>query len=690
MFGKLVIQLINKNIAMKKKFVCMLVTCLAVFSTAFGQQEVSRLCVEPKGPIAGQVLNLIYNPAGGPLEGRSNLVGIVYLYNFYHWDIADIQLVKDGNLWKGTFKIPDNCGFIAFKFQSTFTLQPDRTDNNDDKGFMYIVKNEQGRVVPGGHLAWGIFRMPSLGEGVTGYWDKGHKGISDEAIMMWLDKETRLNPQYGRHFFGVMKSVFKKIYGEDSRPGIVHLLKTMETQPNLTEDEYQTISNTYRFDLKNKEKADSLERVILELFPRGHLARRQHADALRGLSETDYFVAAERFMKEFPITEWYKNPNSQGFVYFNFYKDLASRYYKSNNYKKLEEILPGLNMFILNEVFHRSVEYSIKKLPTPAENYVAFSKKLIEQMFDKVKDGSYAYMRVNNSSPRQAEAFARLYLNYNVAVHAQIAEKAGRYEEAVNMMNMLGENERYNFYPAGNEAYVTCLEKLGRKSEAIDAMIGMARVSKMTPLIYDKLKAYYDGLKKRKKPAATFEAWIASLRSPEEVEKIKNKLREKIIDIPYESFVLESHDGGVIDSKNFGEDDIVVLDFWALWCAPCIAALDGMQMAVDLYANDPTVKFYFVITQDEPNREKIDALWKKNDFRNMEVLYDANPKGKNSRNVVYKSMFPGTSGIPQKAILKNGHIRYRAEGYGGSPSGLMDEISYVIEILKEEGNHVEK
>ena len=124
--------------------------------------------------------------------------------------------------------------------------------------------------------------------------------------------------------------------------------------------------------------------------------------------------------------------------------------------------------------------------------------------------------------------------------------------------------------------------------------------------------------------------------------------------------------------------------------APCIAALDGMQMAVDLYANDPTVKFYFVITQDEPNREKIDALWKKNDFRNMEVLYDANPKGKNSRNVVYKSMFPGTSGIPQKAILKNGHIRYRAEGYGGSPSGLMDEISYVIEILKEEGNHAEK
>ena len=102
------------------------------------------------------------------------------------------------------------------------------------------------------------------------------------------------------------------------------------------------------------------------------------------------------------------------------------------------------------------------------------------------------------------------------------------------------------------------------------------------------------------------------------------------------------------------------------------------------------MKFYFVITQDEPRKEKIEALWEKNNIRNMQVLYDANPKGKNTRNVVYKSMFPGTSGIPQKAILKNGRIRYRAEGYGGSPCGLKVEISYVNEILIEEGNLVEK
>ena len=254
-------------------------------------------------------------------------------------------------------------------------------------------------------------------------------------------------------------------------------------------------------------------------------------------------------------------------------------------------------------------------------------------------------------------------------------------------MNLIDENQRYASYPAGNEAYVVSLEKLGRADEAFEAMKGVASAGQMTPEIYDKLREHYAVLKDK---PATFEAWIASLKPKHEVEKIKNQLRAEMVNVPFEPFVLESHLGGKVKSAKFKKDEIVVIDFWALWCAPCIAALDGMQMAVDLYANDPTVKFYFVITQDEPNKEKIDALWKKNNFRNMEVLYDANPKGKNSRNVVYKSMFPGTSGIPQKAILKNGYIRYRAEGYGGSPSGLMDEISYVIEILKEEDNHVKK
>ena len=66
---------------MKKKLVYVLFACLAMVNMALGQQKVSRLILNPEVPVAGQRLELTYNPKGGPLEGKSDLVGIIYMDN---------------------------------------------------------------------------------------------------------------------------------------------------------------------------------------------------------------------------------------------------------------------------------------------------------------------------------------------------------------------------------------------------------------------------------------------------------------------------------------------------------------------------------------------------------------------------------------------------------------------------------
>lgn len=63
---------------MKKKFVYVLFACLAMVNMALGQQNESRLALNPEVPVAGKSLELTYNPQGGPLEGKSDLVGVVY------------------------------------------------------------------------------------------------------------------------------------------------------------------------------------------------------------------------------------------------------------------------------------------------------------------------------------------------------------------------------------------------------------------------------------------------------------------------------------------------------------------------------------------------------------------------------------------------------------------------------------
>src|SRR5690554_8083345 len=71
---------------------------------------------------------------------------------------------------------------------------------------------------------------------------------------------------------------------------------------------------------------------------------------------------------------------------------------------------------------------------------------------------------------------------------------------------------------------------------------------------------------------------------------------------PAPDFTLEDLEGNTVSLKDL-EGKVVVLDFWATWCAPCIKSFPAMQMAVNKYKDDPEVEFLFINTweqRDEP------------------------------------------------------------------------------------------
>jgi thiol-disulfide isomerase/thioredoxin len=120
---------------------------------------------------------------------------------------------------------------------------------------------------------------------------------------------------------------------------------------------------------------------------------------------------------------------------------------------------------------------------------------------------------------------------------------------------------------------------------------------------------------------------------------------------------------------------VVILDFWATWCGPCIMSFPGMKQAMEKYKSNPNVQFLFVNTFERVDQSQ----WKST------VTNFVNQRGFNTYPIIYDmggevALNYGVNGIPAKfCIDKEGKIKFKSTGFMGSNELIVQEMTKWID-----------
>lgn len=605
----------------------------------------AQFCVSPEKPQLGQPVSFTYTPPptsslkDSIVEGRYIRYGAPTAMQISR--STAIRLVRQGNDYVG--KLPaaqkDVTGTLLLVKHAQY---PPKIDL-----FPLLIYDAAGQVVPHAHGG-----QASIFTRTQFLYEAGSRPDPNYVVGLYereLRQNPDLRPSYWSDYLASIIKQRKPGYGPKVKASIESYLAS-RTPP--TAAEIAAGAQLYE-SMGDFPKAKALRERQKTADPAGSLAQKDRSMSIR--NETDWNrkkTAYQAYLKEFPTSSYLPALTVM----------MTDGYFKNNDLKGLLAFLDQpqatqTDPLMLNSMANLLAE---ERRSLPEAQQLAQRGLNVLKAQPKPQDFKGNWETEKQSRHRLLMAtYARTLAQQNKNEEAYVA-----YQEAMHA-DFVEDSD-----PMTNERYFLCALRANHAADARPYIEEAIQVEKATTPLKNALRSWY--AKQPGQNEAKADAYLADLEADIRADQ-RDELSKRLINEPAPAFSMTDLKGRTISSSAL-RGKVVVLDFWATWCGPCVASFPAMEQAQTKFQSDPNVRFLFINTREGGPLQRVYNFMDKHPYPFVVPIDDQQRVAR-----AYK-----VQGIPTKVVIDtNGRVRYRHVGYSGDPESTVNELALVVEMLKE-------
>lgn len=621
----------------------------------FGQKVVTT----PDMPQRGQMFSVVFTPAkSGPqtpatqINDQDTVVTIVFTYSNLYDLPYRLPMTRKGDHWESSFRLARYATYATYTIESGNKTQKPAPDKH-----YTIPVYENGQRIFSGYLYESYSLTAQMGKDPR---------VSDMQDAL-LNKELAIHPDNYEAKVRLLNNKMMRSTGEEKEKFRSQALDVIAANFYSNPGNMGLMNKTTMgyLIIGEKTRVDSIRTVIKAKYPNTEYGYELRVDEIKNITDGDKKItAAEALLKTTPakdlkyvndlhellMTLYAQKKDEKKALYHFKHIDLDTSPYRGEAYLRRANILFQNNMLLDSAISLTQKAYLV------AADFPAGVIRFFPET-------GHILPYVDPAAKRQVELTARAN---SLSLQALIKWKKGEVQEAGSLLakaieistdpkTLANAGTFFRLSGSPEKAYKMTKKLVMEKQEDTSAQ-------RMMKEDYVSWKKSTDGW--NQEMTEVTDHWRTKLLVILKKERMNKKSPgiDKLVTIKGEPVSAASMEG-----------KILVIDFWATWCLPCMKEMPYVEAVYKKYKDDPRVMF-MVVNSGSGNTLEDAQGWNGNKTYSFPVYYT------NEKTLGEKF---GFSVIPTTLIIDGkGNIQFRNIGFEGPV--IEHKLGTAIDVLLSE------